>query len=112
MSDDLRLDPATSGSAGGPPRVSPHLLTWWFGVMAIGGMGSGLYADAQPFGDGVLAHPLAALAAGVLAGLMTLRLLYARPLLQVISVRCLAAGAVIAAMCFLLGRWFSATLMQ
>jgi hypothetical protein len=112
MSDDLRRDPATPSSAGGPSRVSPHLLTWWFGLTAIGGMGFGLYADAHPFGRGVLAHPLAVLAAGVLAGLMTLRLLYARPLVQVISARCLAAGAVIAAVCFFLGRWFSASVME
>jgi hypothetical protein len=111
MSEDVRFDTATPAPAGRPPLVSRHLLTWWFGLVAMGGMGFGLYADRHPFGRGVLAHPTVVFVAGVLAGLATLRLLYARPLLQVISARCLAAGAVIAATCFCLGRWFSSGLM-
>lgn len=112
MSDDLHRDSATSGHADGPPQASPRLLTWWFGLMAIGGISLGLYADTHPFGRGVFAHPVAVFAAGVLAGLTTLRVLYARPLVRVISGRCLVAGALIAVVCFVLGRWFNATLMH
>jgi hypothetical protein len=92
--------------------VSPHLLTWWFGLMAIGGVGFGLDAEENPFGRGVLAHPLAAFAACVLAGLLTLRFLHARPVTQLISARSLAGGAVIGVACFFLGRWFGVSLMH
>jgi hypothetical protein len=112
MSDDLPIDPAKPDPPEGPAPVSPHLLTWWFGLMATGGVAFGLYADEHPFGRGVLAHPLAVLAACAVAGLMTLRFLHARPVLQLISARCLAAGAVIAMACFFLGKWFGATLMH
>ncbi len=114
MSDDLRPDPADPKRDQGPwpAPVSPHLLTWWFGLMAIGGIGFGIDADEHPFGHGVLAHPLVVFAACVLAGLLTLRFLHARPLLQLISAQCLAAGAVIGVACFFLGRWFGANLMH
>jgi hypothetical protein len=105
MSQSANPDPSN-----GPVPVSPHLLTWWFGLMATGGVGFGFYADQHPFGAGVLAHPLVVLAACTLAGLLTLRFLHDRPMLQLISVRSLAAGAVIAVACYLLGAWFGASL--
>jgi hypothetical protein len=122
MSDDLHRNPVSPGRKkprqqdsarrDGPPSVSPHLLTWWFGLMAIGGVAFGLDADGNPFGRGALAHPLVVFAACVLAGLLTLRFLYARPLMQLISALSLAAGAVIGAACFFLGKWFGASLMH
>jgi hypothetical protein len=127
MSDDLHLDPVNGGGQDperqgpgrkdpgrrdGPPPVSPHLLTWWFGLMAIGGVAFGLNADEHPFGRGVLAHPLVVFAACVLAGLLTLRFLHARPVRQLISAWSLAGGAVIGVACFFLGRWFGASLMH
>jgi hypothetical protein len=107
MSHSTNPDPSD-----GPVPVSPHLLTWWFGLMATGGVGFGAYADQHPFGRGVLAHPLVVLAACAIAGLLTLRLLHDRPLLQLISARSLAAGAAIAVACYVLGRWFAASLMH
>jgi hypothetical protein len=107
--DSRQRDPAPQEGA---PPVSPHLLTWWFGLMAIGGIAFGLDADAHPFGRGVLAHPLAVFAGCVLAGLLTLRFLHRRPVLQMISLRSLAAGAVIGAACFFLSGWFGANLMH
>jgi hypothetical protein len=112
MSADPPPDPTTPAPDGRPPPVSPHLLTWWFGVMAIGGVGFGIYADEHPFGRGALAHPLVVFAAAVLAGLLTLRFLNERPLLRLISARSLAAGAVIGVACFALGRWFGVNLMH
>jgi hypothetical protein len=109
MADDL--PPLPERPEGAVP-VSPHLLTWWFGLMAAGGVGFGLHADDRPFGNGVLAHPLVVLALFVLAGLTTLRFLHARPVLQLISARCLAAGATIAVACFFLGGWFGANLIH
>ena len=61
---------------------------------------------------GALAHPLVVFAACVLAGLLTLRFLHARPVRQLISVRFLAVGAVIGVACFFLGEWFGASLMH
>ena len=95
-----------------PVPVSPHLLTWWFGLMALGGVGFGVYADERPFGGGVLAHPLVVFFAFVAAGLLTLRFLHARPVLQLISAPWLAAGAVIGIGCFFLGNWFGVNLIH
>src|SRR5215469_4552259 len=114
MSDNSPSHPVKPERPGGPPPVpvSPHLMTWWFGLMAAGGVGFGLYADERPFGNGVLAHPLAVFFAFVIASLMTLRFLHARPLLKLISARCLAAGAVIGIACFFLGTWFGVNLIH
>jgi hypothetical protein len=115
MSADPMATPPADAPAPAPDGVSPvspHLLTWWFGLMASGGVGFGFYADEHPFGRGVLAHPLIVFAAAVLAGLLTLRFLTERPLRQLISARSLAAGAVIGAACYALGQWFGANLMH
>jgi hypothetical protein len=110
--DPARQDPVSSAYEEGPPPASPHLLTCWFGLMATGGIAFGIGADEHPFGRGVLAHPLAVLAACMLAGLLTLRFLHARPLLQLISAWSLAAGLAIGVACYFLGWWFGANLMH
>jgi hypothetical protein len=114
MSDNPRINPVKrERQVGAPPvPVSPHLLTWWFGVMAVGGLGFGAYADQRPFGNGLLAHPLIVFFAVVAAGLMTLRFLHARPLLQLISPPYLAAGALIGIACFFIGGWFGSSLIH
>jgi len=110
-SSDLR--PASSDSDHPPPvPVSPHLLTWWFGLMALGGVGFGLYAEERPFGTGVLAYPLVVFFAVVAAGLLTLRFLHARPVPELISERCLAVGLAIGIACFFVGNWFGVSLMK
>ncbi len=113
MSDNPRIHPVKPERPDGPPAVpvSPHLLTWWFGLMAAGGMGFGLYADERPFGSGVLAHPVVVFLACAVAGLLTLRFLHARPVLQLVSARSLAAGAVIGIACFFIGNWFGVNLI-
>jgi hypothetical protein len=106
--------PSASGppSSGAPPiAVSPHLLTWWFGLMAVGGMGFGLYAERRPFGPGIIAYPPVIFFVFTTMGLVTLSFVHQRPLTKLISVRCLVAGGVIAIACFLLGTWFGASLM-
>jgi hypothetical protein len=114
MSDNPRIHPVKPERPDGPPPVpvSPHLLTWWFGLMAVGGLGFGLYADERPFGNGALAHPLVVFLAVVAAGLLTLSFLHARPVVQLISARCLAAGAVIGIACFFIGNWFGGNLIH
>lgn len=114
MSDNPRIDSVKPERPDGPPPVpvSPHLLTWWFGMMAVGGLGFGAYADQRPFGNGVLAHPLVIFFAFVAAGLLTLRSLHAKPLVQLISAPCLATGAVIGIACFFIGKWFGVNLIH
>jgi hypothetical protein len=114
MSDNPRTSPTKPTPRDGPPPVpvSPHLLTWWFGLMALGGAGVGLYAEQRPFGNGVLAYPLVVFFAFVAAGLLTLRFLHARPLLELISGRSIAAGIAIGIVCFFIGNWFGVSLIK
>jgi len=114
MSDNPRSHPVRPERPDGPPPVpvSPHLLTWWFGLMAAGGVGFGLYADERPFGHGVLAHPLVVFLACAVAGLLTLRFLHEQPLLQLISARTLTVGIVIGIACFFIGNWFGINLIH
>jgi hypothetical protein len=95
-----------------PVPVSPHLSTWWFGLMALAGVGFGLYAEERPFGPGIIAHPLAVFFASVVAGLLTLRFLHGRPVLELIPRGYLAAGVVIGVACFFVGTWFGVSLMK
>jgi hypothetical protein len=107
------IRPPSSDSDHPPPvAVSPHLLTWWFGLMALGGVGFGLYAEERPFGTGVIAYPLVVFFAVVAAGLLTLRFLHARPVPELISERCLAAGIAIGIACFFVGNWFGVSLTK
>jgi hypothetical protein len=114
MSDNPHIDSLKPERPDGPPPVpvSPHLLTWWFGLMAVGGLGFGAYADRRPFGNGMLAHPLVVFLAFVAAGLLTLRFLQTKPLLQLISAQLLTAGAVIGIACFFIGKWFGVSLLH
>jgi hypothetical protein len=106
--------PSPKSPPDGPPpiAVSPHILTWWFAAMAIGGVGFGLVADKRPFGPGIVAYPLVVFFACVAAILLTLRFIYAKPLREVISIPSLVAGFVIAAVCFAIGDWFGVSLMR
>jgi hypothetical protein len=87
-------------------RVSPRVLTWWFGLMAIGGLIFGAVADRRPFGNDLLGHPLVVLFGAVGAGLLVLRFALARPVPEVIPERSLFVGCVIALVAFLAGNWF------
>jgi hypothetical protein len=94
-----------------PLAVSPHILTWWFGLMAVGGLGFGVFAHERPFGNGFLGHPLVMFFGLVAAMLLTLRFLYTRPLRELIAVPLLVLGCVVAAGCYVLGDWFGTSLM-
>jgi hypothetical protein len=114
MTDNPRIRPIRPRSPDDPPPVpvSPHLLTWWFGLMALGGVGFGLYAEERPFGGGVLAYPLVVFFACVVASLLTLRFLHARPVPELISGWCLAIGVAIGIACFFIGNWFGINLIR
>ncbi len=86
--------------------MTPRATTWWFGLMALGGLAFGAAADKRPFGDDVLAHPLVVLFAAAGVGLVALRFALARPVPEVIPERALVAGCIVALIAFLIGNWF------
>jgi hypothetical protein len=93
-----------------PIPVSPHLLTGWFGVMSVGGLAFGLFADRPLFGKGILAHPLVMLFAMAGAGLLILKFLHGEPMRKLISPVSVIAGCIIAVVCYFIGRWFGVSL--
>jgi hypothetical protein len=85
---------------------SRRALTWWFGLMTLGGLAFGLNAERRPFGDDVLAHPLAIFFLVVGAGLLALRLASRRPVPEILPERVLVRGCFVGLAMFLLGNWF------
>jgi hypothetical protein len=112
MSEDSHAPRSNPPDHPPPVPVSAHILTWWFGLMAVGGVAFGLYAEERPFGNAVLAYPLVVFFAAVAAGLLTLRFLHGRPVPEIISERNLAIGCAIGIACFLLGNWFGVNLTR
>jgi hypothetical protein len=88
--------------------VSPHLLTAWFSVMALGGLALGAI-DGQPLGKDVFPH-LSIFFAVTAAGVIMLKLVHGRPLREVISPISLASGCVVAIACYFIGGWFAVSL--
>src|SRR5262245_14118669 len=81
---------------GAPARTAaPRALTWWFGLMALGGLAFGLYAERRPFGDDFLLHPLAVFFASVGVALLALRAALRRPVPEIIPERMLLIGCVL-----------------
>ncbi len=80
-----------------------RILTWWFGLTALGGLAFGLFAEERPFGTGVLSHPAIVLFAAIAAGLLVLRTAAAQPVQEIIPDRALVVGCFVAAAAFLLG---------
>ena len=114
MSDQSRIHPVGTESPDravpDPVPASRHLLTAWFGLVAVGGVAFGLFAHERPFGRGALGHPLVVFFAVILAGLLTLRFLSTRPLAELISPWYVGAGIGIGVVCFYLGNWFGINL--
>ncbi len=73
--------------------------------MALGGMAFGLFAERRPFGDDLLAHPLAVFFMLVAAALLALRLVLRRPVPEILSERVLVAGCLVGAAAFLAGNF-------
>ncbi len=89
-----------------PPRLlSRRALTWWFGLMVLGGLAFGLKAEHRPFGDSMLAHPLLVFFAAVVAGLLVLRAVSGRPVPEILPERILLAGCIAGIAAFLAGNW-------
>jgi hypothetical protein len=103
-----------------PPRRSPPphhppprpAVAAWYGAMAAGGFGFGLLANARPFGEDLLAHPLVVFFLLVGVGLLILRVALARPVPEVLSERVLLWGTFAGLGCFLLGNFAAAHLLR
>ena len=83
----------------------------WYALMAVGGLGFGLFGDRRPFGDGILFHPLVVFFALVGVALLALRIVLARPVPDVISDRALMFGCAIGAAAFLTGNFLGTYLL-
>jgi len=101
-------EPAPSTSK---PPATGRVLTWWFGLMSIAGMGFGTFSEARPFGDDVLAHPLVIFFAVVAAGLLGLRVALRRPVPEIISDRLLMIGCLVGLVAFLISNWLAVNLV-
>ena len=94
-----------------PVGVSRRALTWWFGLMALGGMAFGLYAERRPFGDDVFAHPLVVFFVAVGAGLLLLRAILRRPVPEILPERVLLQGCAIGVAVYFVGNFFAVKLL-
>jgi hypothetical protein len=93
---------AGSSAAAAPAR---RALTWWFGLMALGGLAFGLFSERRPFGDTFLAHPLAVFFVIVGAALLALRVALRRPVPEILPERILVFGCLLGVVMFLAGNW-------
>jgi hypothetical protein len=88
--------------------VQARALSWWLGLMALGGMMFGMYGAQRPFGGGLISHPLFIFCGLAVAGVLVLRFAGDRPL---VSDRALVAGLVIGIASYSLGTWFGTALL-
>ena len=80
--------------------------------MALGGFVFGLQAERRPFGDAMLAHPIAVFFMIVGAALLLLRVALRRPVPDVLSERVLLAGCLLGVAAFLAGNWLDAHILS
>ena len=98
-------------AAGTPRETSRRVLTWWFGLMALGGLAFGLNAERRPFGDDVFAHPLIVFFVLVGAGLLLLRAVLRRPVPEILPERVLLQGCAVGVVMFLAGNFVGVRLL-
>jgi hypothetical protein len=93
------------------PAPSLRVLIWWYGAMALAGLGFGFVAEGRPFGDDVLAHPLVVyfIVSGI--ALLVLRVALARPVTDLIPERVLVIGCFIGLALFLVGNFLAVRLL-
>ena len=87
-------------------------LTWWFGLMLLGGLAFGLNAERRPFGDDVLRHTLLVFFIVTGIGLLLLRAILRRPIPEILPERILVFGCLIGAAAFLAGNWLEVNIFH
>jgi hypothetical protein len=91
---------------------SRRALTWWLGLMLLGGLAFGLNADRRPFGNDMLAHPLIVFFALTAVGLLLLRVALRRPVPEILPERILIFGCVVGVAAYLAGNWLAAKVLM
>jgi hypothetical protein len=89
----------------------PRILSWWYGLMAAGGLAFGLLGERRPLGSDVLAHPLVLFFVTVGFALLLVRGVCARPVPEIISERALLLGCLLGVTAFLLGNWLASHIL-
>lgn len=102
---------ASAAAPAKPVEVSRRALTWWFGLMALGGVAFGLYAERRPFGDDVFAHPLIVFFVVVGACLLAFRAALRRPVPEILPERVLLQGCIIGVAAYLAGNFLAVKLL-
>ena len=87
------------------------LITGWYGVIAVVGLGFGLLGERRPFGEDILAHPLIIYCLAVAGGLLILRFVSERPVPDIIPERDLVRGCALGLGMFLVGNFVVAHLI-
>ncbi len=98
----LACDAVTAHLSRNPSR---RALTWWFGLMVLGGLAFGLNAERRPFGEGMLAHPVMVFFGVAVTGLLALRFTLRRPVPEILPERMLVAGCIAGVCAYLAGNW-------
>jgi hypothetical protein len=88
-----------------------QLAAYWYGAVAIAGLGFGLIGERRPFGEDILAHPVVVYFAVIAVGLLVLGLVCRRPVPQLIPERALARGCAAGVVLFLVGNFIAAHLI-
>jgi hypothetical protein len=88
-----------------------QLTAYWYGAIAIAGLGFGLIGERRPFGEDILAHPVVIYFAAIAVGLLVLGLVSRRPVPQLIPERALARGCAAGIVMFLVGNFIAAHLI-
>jgi hypothetical protein len=104
--------PQENDSDRGPSAaLTAHVRRLWYALMVLGGLGFGLIGDRRPFGNDLLAHPVAVFFVVAAGGLLLLRIALARPVPDLLPERAMLAGCLIGGAAFLVGNWVSARLI-
>jgi hypothetical protein len=93
------------------PAPSSRVAPWWYGVMALAGLGFGLFGERRPFGHDVFAHPLVVFFLVIGLALLIMRVALARPVPDVIPERALVIGCFLGLALFLAGNFISVRLL-
>ena len=87
------------------------MIFWWYALMTAGGFAFGIFANTRPLGAGILVHPLVLFFVAVAAALLALRVIYARPVPEIIPDRALVYGCSAGLVMFLVGNFLVANVL-